>query len=180
MTARLGKICPAQGTEAVRVLSARDSADFREIRLEALLIDGRYFAASYEEEKDYTDDHWMRWCTERPDNCVMGLFAETELVGITTAMSWGEDATGRTVFFGRSFIKPEYRGKGLAALLYGARIDWAKKNPLYTEGVVFHREGNWLSKQINEKFGARYWQTRSMRWADGQVADALWYKIQLR
>jgi hypothetical protein len=42
-----------------------------------------------------------------------------------------------------------------------------------------HREGNWPSKQLNERFGGRYAQTRLMQWADGQTAPALWYQIDL-
>jgi len=30
--------------------------------------------------------------------------------------------------------------------------------------MVFHREGNWPSNQLNERFGGRYSQTR-LQWA---------------
>ncbi|MGH6822630.1 MAG: hypothetical protein ACRECP_02720 [Methylocella sp.] len=45
--------------------------------------------------------------------------------------------------------------------------------------MVFHREGNSASKDLNERFGGRYAATRAMQWADGQTAPGLWYRIDL-
>jgi RimJ/RimL family protein N-acetyltransferase len=172
-------LAPSSAPRFVRALTESDYRDFREVRLEALRLDGRYFATSYEEERNYTNDQWRHLSTESLDNCVIGLFDGEELIGITRVAKWDEDQHGHTALFGRSYIKPEYRGKGLAALLYEARLDWARHNPQFKRAVVFHREGNTVSKHINERYGARYWMTRPMQWADGQTADGFWYQIDL-
>ncbi|MER2519935.1 MAG: GNAT family N-acetyltransferase [Bdellovibrionales bacterium] len=162
-----------------KVLNKDDYLKVKKIRLEALENDGRYFATSYEEEKSYSDAQWRQWIAESPENCVIGVFVGDELVGITTVTKWEEDVTGKTAKFGRSYIRPDSRGQGLANLLYQKRMDWAKQQRRYTSAVVFHRDGNELSKHINTKFGAKYYFTRPMRWANGETADAHWYKTLL-
>ena len=167
------------GSEFVRILAETDFARYRRLRLEALELDGRFFASSYVEEKNYTDNQWKRLSAERPDNCVIGLFSGDKMIGMTRVIRWDEDPLGQTVLFGRSYIKPEYRGRGLASLLYEARLEWARRIPNVKSAVVFHRVGNTTSKHINEKNGAKYWLTRPMQWADGETADGLWYRVPL-
>jgi RimJ/RimL family protein N-acetyltransferase len=163
----------------LRSLTPAAAPAFRAIRLEALKYDGRYFAASYQAEAAQPLDAWRALCAETTQRCTLGLFDQTKLVGITAIAPWDEDATGQTALVGSSYIVPPYRGRDLAPALYAERLQWAAATGSYRRAVVFHREGNWPSKHLNERFGGRYWRTQPMQWADGQTAPGLWYRIDL-
>jgi RimJ/RimL family protein N-acetyltransferase len=163
----------------LRPLTPADAPAFRAIRLEALKHDGRYFAASYEAEAARPLDAWRSLCKETTRRCVIGLFDQGRLVGISAVEPWSEDPTGQTALFGSSYLTPRHRGRDLAPPLYAARLQWAVATSSYRRAVVFHREGNSPSKQLNERFGGRYWHTHPMQWADGQTAPGLWYRIDL-
>lgn len=169
---------PIPAPVELRPLKIADAPAFRAIRLEALKYEGRYFAASYEKEAARTLDAWRALCTETTRRCTIGLFDQRQLVGITAIAPWDEDPTGQTALFGSSYLTPTHRGRGLAPALYAERPRWAAAHA-YRRAVVFHREGNWPSKELNEKFGGRYWRTEPMQWADGQTAPAHWYRIDL-
>jgi RimJ/RimL family protein N-acetyltransferase len=163
----------------LRSLTPDDAPAFRAIRLEALKRDGRYFAASYQAEAAQPLDAWRDRCAETDRQCVIGLVDHGALVGITAVSPWDEDATGQTALFGSSYIVPPYRGRDLAPALYAERLHWAAATGSYRRAVVFHRESNWPSKHLNERFGGRYWRAQPMQWADGQTATGLWYRIDL-
>jgi RimJ/RimL family protein N-acetyltransferase len=164
----------------LRMLKPGDCKAFRAVRLEALKQDGKFFAASYDEEVEFSDEHWRRRCGGDPEHGVVGLFDENELVGVSGVSRWQEDDKGMTALFGSSYVKPAYRGKGLAGLLYLERVQWARRDTRYAQSMVFHREGNQASRVVNQRCGAQYCWTRPMRWADGQTAEALWYRIALK
>ena len=163
----------------VRPLLPIDSDDLKDIRLEALKRDGRFFAASYKTEEALSAEAWVEKSTETKESCIIGLFHETDLIGISAISKWDGDASGKTALFGSSYIKPTYRGLGLASLLYAARLAWADNNSLYASAVVFHRDGNNVSKGLNTQHGGEYWQQKPMNWGDGQEAVGHWYKIAL-
>jgi RimJ/RimL family protein N-acetyltransferase len=77
-----------------------------------------------------------------------------------------------------SFIRGEYRGRGLSALYYQTRIDWAREQG-YTDVYVAHRIGNDASRAANQKFGFKYTHTETTTWPDGTVSDKLWYRLIL-
>ncbi len=165
----------------VKILSSEDALSFKEIRLEALWYEGKFFASSYEEESLLPMTYWLQWCSSSEEQCAIGLFkGEKEIIGITTAMAWEEDPTGHTALFGKSYIRMGYRGQGLSPYLYKARLLWAEQNRRFFSAVVFHREGNYISETVNKKYGAEYWRTIPMKWGDGQTANGLWYRIPLK
>jgi len=161
----------------IRPLSSSDMSAFRAIRLEAIQSDPSVFAASYEEEKARTAQQWRELAKETNERCWIGVFNEGELVGITAAMKWTGDASGKSAIFRSSYVKPEYRGRGLASKLCDARAEWADKNG-YNVAMLFHREGHWIAKVVKE-FGGVYHHTEPMRFADGSTANAIWYKKDL-
>jgi len=92
---------------------------------------------------------------------------------------WDQDQTGHTALWGSVYLKPEYRGKHAAAPLYETRTAWTKANNQFKQAVFFIRDGNTRSTEIQVKQGAQYMYSAPMRWANGQVATANWYKIDL-
>lgn len=163
----------------LRALQSADASAFRAIRLEALKHEGRYFAASYEEEAARPLDAWRALCAETTRRAVLGIFDQGQLVGISAVEPWSEDPSGRTALCGSSYITPTHRGRDLAPALYAVLLQWAAATGSYRRAVVFHREGNWPPKKLTERFGGRHAETRAMQWGDGQTAPGLWYHVDL-
>ncbi len=165
---------------SVRALNERDGNAFKAIRLEALRNEGNYFGTSYEEERKMIAEQWRRRCKRTGDQCLFGLFHDDNLVGIMAATKWSGDPEGKTVLWGSAYVRGVHRGKGLAAPLYEARRDWSIQNPNFDQAVFFIRDGNERSTEIHKKQGAEHTHDEPKRWADGTVAVAHWYKVQLR
>jgi hypothetical protein len=162
-----------------RVLLPADAQNLREVRLEALRKDGRLFASSYEIESKFPFENWERKCTEDDKHCAMGLFNGTGLIGISLVLPYDKDTSGKTGLLGQSYIKHEYRGKGLGNLLYAARMKWILEKSGFNSAVVYVRDGNGVSITLNRKAGAQYLETREMMCGDGQLALWHWYEFPL-
>jgi len=165
---------------SVRTLTGADGNAFKALRLQALENEGRFFAASYEDEKKLSDGQWRERCTPARDHCLVGIFKEDELIGATAAMKWDGDLGGRTALFRTSYIRPDDRGKGLSSLLFTSRILWAKRDGRFDSALLFHREGHWIGELLKH-MGAREEPAlrRPVQWANGETADAIWYRMNL-
>jgi hypothetical protein len=162
-----------------RVLLPGDAHKLREVRLEALRKDGHLFASSYEIESEFPFENWEWKCTEDSKHCVIGLFDGTDLIGISLVLQYDNDTSGKTGLLGQSYIKSEYRGKGLGNLLYSARMKWILERSSFENAVVYVREGNDVSTALNRKAGAQYLESKEMMCGDGQVALWHWYSFPL-
>jgi RimJ/RimL family protein N-acetyltransferase len=162
-----------------RVLLPADTQQLREIRLEALQKEGHLFASSYEVESNFPFENWKKKCTEDGKHCTIGLFYGTRLIGISLILPYDNDASGRTGLLGQSYIKREYRGKGLGNLLYSARMKWILDKSSFESAVVYVRDGNSASIALNRKSGAQYLESREMMCGDGKLALWHWYKFSL-
>lgn len=159
----------------VRPLKSSDFLSLRGIRLEALAIDGRFYATSYEKERSLSSDKWCSLCIENEGRCILGLFDNKSLIGITMVLPWDEDKD--TALLGRTYIKHNYRRLGLSSLLYRGRLNWVKEASRYSSATVFHRRGNFISEKVNKRHGAVPWFSKQMSWANGQSDTGIWYKI---
>ena len=180
----------SDGTEqmSIRVLTAKDARSFRSIRLEALKRkeSGKYFGTSYEEEKKQSLDQWRARCSEDADHCVVGLFDNNKLVGISAVTKYDEER----VLLGSSYIKPRYRHRKFAPSLNRARIEWAKQQHQFKQAIFFIRDGNIPSMRMHEKYTAaaandnaepirHVYDDPNMRWANGEIAPGRWYQVRL-
>ncbi len=162
-----------------RILLPGDAKSLREIRLEALQKDGGLFVSSYEVESKFPFENWERKCTADDKHCAIGLFNGVDLIGISLVVPYDKDTSGKTGLLGQSYIKYEYRGKGLGNLLYSARMKWILEKSSFESAVVYARDGNGASIALNRKAGAQYLETREMMCGDGQLALWHWYKFPL-
>jgi len=116
---------------SLRLLSEEDAADYRELRLEGLKNNPQSFGTSYEEEADKP----VSWFAERSKGAIVfGGFKSTTLVGIAGLYVRTEiKLCHKGVLFGM-FIKPEFRGRGLAKRLVKNVIEHAK--PIVEEIIL--------------------------------------------
>lgn len=105
-----------------------------------------------------------------------GLFADAELIGLTSIIQ--TEGKPDEAYLTQSYIREEYRRQGLSALLYHARIDWAKARGLGTL-TIGHKESNTASKAANQRFGFRFSHRELRHWPDGAAEDKLYYKLRL-
>jgi GNAT superfamily N-acetyltransferase len=111
----------------IRPLESREWAVLRDFRLQALKAAPGVYGESWEEAVSRSPQQWRDGITGRTHQ-IFGLFDGERLIGITGAATWRDDPSGQTAILIMSFILPEYRGLGLARLLYEARLEWIRKS----------------------------------------------------
>lgn len=162
----------------IRPLRHSDWEAFRDFRLAALLAEPGVFSSSYEKEVDYPPRRWQRTILG-PTNQAFGLFDGEEFVGITAVFTHRDDPSGETAHLAMSFIKPEYRGKGLSGMLYEARLEWVAAHPKFNKIVVSHRASNEASRRANQRYGFVPIGREPHTWPDGETEDQVFYERRL-
>lgn len=148
---------------------------FKAKRLQALKDLPHLFLSSYGATAAQRDEFWQEMIGGENEE-IFGLFDDQKLIGITGVFKNWRDETGKTANFGMSYLDAGYRGKGLSALLYQARIDWARATG-FEKITVGHREGNEASKAANQKFGFVFYEKEEIDFPDGRAMD---YRYELK
>ena len=161
----------------VRRLGPEDLDANREIRLEALAeFPGNYFT-SLAEAQARTEEDWRAMLAD-PKMAIFGLYDGEALAGLTAIYIADEDPSGRTAGFAMSYIRPAWRGRGHAATLHKARLDWARANRM-TRVIVSHRASNEPSRRAIERSGFTRTGATPYRWPDGVEEDNVEYEMRL-
>lgn len=163
----------------IRSLCGEDWRAYKTLRLEALRLCGDKFGASYETEASMQDNAWQELMRGNGHQC-FGLFKQGELVGITAVFTDGADASASTAILAASYIREDYRGRGLSRLLYQARLDWIRESGRFERIEVGHRQGNESSRRANQAFGFQYIGERDHRFGDGSIDKIHVYEMRLR
>lgn len=163
---------------SIRQLTGNDWRKFAQIRLKALEADPLVFGSNYEKESQFTEADW-RSRLQANDSAVFMLFAGETPIGITGVSVFRDDPTGKTAMLWGSWLEPDFRRKGLSALMYRTRIDWAKKRPTVERVIVSHRASNIASKYANQKHGFIFTRTHEKIWSDGAAEDEICYELKL-
>ena len=160
-------------TPVVRRLTVDDWQANRAIRLAALReCPGHYFT-SLEEAEQRSDDAW-RGMLMSATLVVFGLFDGDDLAGIAAIARAQRDAATLAM----SYLHPVYRGRGLSAALFAARLEWARAHGI-ARILVNHRASNEPSRRAIVRHGFRCTGARPHRWPDGAVADDVQYVLEL-
>jgi RimJ/RimL family protein N-acetyltransferase len=162
----------------IRPLAEAEWLPFRDLRLHALRTEPGLFFASYEREAALEPAEWRARLTG-PGKCVFGLFADTELIGITGIFTSADDPSGATAELGMSYILPHYRGRGFSSLLFEARLRWATAQPQFTLVRVSHRHSNQASRHAIERQGFVLVRSAPRLWQDGVLEDEVFYQLSL-
>ncbi len=163
------------GKYTIRQLQLSDLAVYKAMRLEALATEPGFFGNSYGTEAVYTNDIWEERLTN-PLKACFGLYYNDELIGITAVLATPEAPT--VGYMTQSYIRKAHRGKGLSAMLYDARIAWAKAQGIKTL-TIGHRLSNVTSKKANQHYGFVYTHSESRIWPDGATEDMVNYALKL-
>jgi RimJ/RimL family protein N-acetyltransferase len=161
---------------SLRLLTEDDWQTFSALRLSALQECPGVFLSPYAAERDHAPEEWRRWL-RHDGKWVFGLFNVTELAGYQgVATYWYDDAVG--IIWG-SYIKPDYRGRGLSERLYKACVEKSVETLSWKKLIVSHRDGNEASRSANQKFGFQFTHRDSKDWPDGTTGTESHYELDL-
>lgn len=160
--------------------SESDWEDFKKIRLEAISQKPEVFGASFDNESSQDDSFWKARLSDAYKGAVFGLYDEDQLIGLTGIYRHYDCMKDDTAMLCMSFIRAEYRGKGLSDLLYKARIDWAKAQGNIRTLIVGHREGNNASRRANQRWGFVLISVEDeYQFGDGDTAKHYTYELKI-
>jgi RimJ/RimL family protein N-acetyltransferase len=162
----------------IRPLRPDEWPAFRSLRLRALATDPGNFFRSAEEEEVRPEGEW-REMLESDDGAVFGLFDADRLIGLTAVYIDRAIAARDSAGLGMTWLDPAYRGRGLSALIYDARIAWARDKGL-ARIIVSHRADNEPSRRAMLAHGFRPTGTAPHEWPDGRTVDNISYELPLR
>ena len=98
----------------ITTLDSKDWQKYKEIRLEMLAGDDSQFGWNIEEALDLTDQQWQQMAK----SCYIIAMLESLIVGVVN-LSFTKAIKKRHVAeIGSVFVKPEYRGQGVARSLF--------------------------------------------------------------
>ena len=156
----------------IRQLGENEASLYKAIRLEAIQKEPAMFRCSTPAEADLTDAQWQDRI--KHPRAVFGLFENDNLIGMTSILLLND----KEGYLGQSYIRKEYRGLGLSALLYKIRTAWASNLQL-KQLKVSHRERNTISKAAILRSGFKYSYRESVNWLDGTTEDVLYYVLDV-
>lgn len=159
----------------IRQFSIADVDAYKRIRLEALATEPGMFGNSYAMEVALPQEDWINRIS-LPSNARFGLYCNNELIGLTGIIINAAKPT--EAYMTQSYIHKAHRGKGLSAMLYDARIAWARDNSVATL-TISHRKSNLVSKAANQHYGFIYHHTESRTWPDGVTEDNICYTLNI-
>lgn len=160
---------------STRQFNASDWQTYRDMRLSAINEHRDYFLPT-QDEFSFTEEQWKNRLSS-PLSANFGLYDGEKLIGLTTIYRENENSTKALMV--SSYIKKEYRGKGLSKFLYEDRIAWARKQKGIKTIELEHRDDNLSSQKAHEKFGFKYTGSYMVRWLDGKDRNCRVYELQL-
>jgi GNAT superfamily N-acetyltransferase len=156
---------------SLRPLVAADSQAYRALRKKILgTKDACYFSDSYEREGQLTEAQWLEWCAETHAHCILGTFADSELVGIIMITRQG-GTDSPVVEWEAAWLDPLYRATGYGKRAYELAKKWSQEQG-YKFVVGFIRATYTPALYICQKLGFVYAYTvENELWADGTVGN---------
>lgn len=152
---------------AIRALSPADAAEFRRIRLEALMLHPESFGASHADAVQRDEAHFAAMLA---DNTIFGAELDGRLVG-TAAFSrrQGEKARHKAVMWA-VYVEAGQRGKHLGERLVQAVIDHARRHVRVLQCSVVTENNH--ARNIYLRLGFRHYgiERRALR-VDGRFLD---------
>ena len=163
----------------IRPLTPDDWEDFRAIRIRAVNMHTGYVLVKPDETEKQPSEHWKE-TLDGQGKQVFGLFDKDKLIGITAALTWREDPTGKTGIMAMIFIEPEYRGKGYSSFFYKVCIDFAKNYLVWDKLAIGHRKGNEPSRKGMTNHGFQFTETKEIDWPDDTRDIEYRYELDLK
>jgi ribosomal protein S18 acetylase RimI-like enzyme len=142
-----------------RKLTAADSAQYREIRLESLRLHPESFGSSFEGQRKLPKLMFEKALEEPIDErFVVGAFDQQALIGICGFVPFASDDRGQLKGTGtiiQMYVKAAYRGRKIGLNLVKATLEEAFKIAGIEQVVLGVAEGNVSAIRVYEQAGFR-------------------------
>jgi RimJ/RimL family protein N-acetyltransferase len=140
-----------------RKLLPRDSAQYREIRLESLKAHPESFGSTFEEQKKLPKLMFEKAIEQPYDSrFVVGAFDQKEIIGICGfvpfASEYFQDLENAGTII-QMYVKPTYRGRRIGFNLVKTVVDEAFRLPDIDKVVLGVKEGNLSAIRVYEQAG---------------------------
>jgi RimJ/RimL family protein N-acetyltransferase len=119
-----------RGSVTIRPIREGDVITYRDLRLEALLNHPEAFGADYEENLAQPESHWVERVRKNVGDGTSIVFvaeASQTLLGMTGIFQDVSAKTRHNATIWGVYVRPGWRGLGVADALVSACIDWARK-----------------------------------------------------
>lgn len=116
----------------IREVEAGDLATFKEVRLEALLNHPEAFASTYEGEKRDSDEKWLERiaASDGRSNITYLAFVDGNPAGMAGIFCGFSPKTRHSGTIWGVYLRPQYRGQGIATRLLEACAAWAREGTM--------------------------------------------------
>jgi RimJ/RimL family protein N-acetyltransferase len=124
-----GAVSTPRARAIIRAGREEDAPAYRELRLEALRDHPEAFSSDYDTYLAKPPGYWTkRLQFHRPDNSVMLFFAAHDegLAGMCGVAHNRDRKTRHSAYLVSMYVRPPWRGRGLAGRLITACLDWAR------------------------------------------------------
>lgn len=171
-----------------RHLTQDDWRIFRDIRLEALALEGSKFGCSLSVESAYTEKEWRSWLSAS-DKDVYGLFNQTNLIGIigsitwhpsiieiSEAKLWSAKEITNSAFCIALYLKQAYRQHSLPRKLFRDSLSWLINTKKCEQLLMAHRSSNLTIRRFVIAYGFTEIEQRPYTWPDGGTESIHIYK----
>ena len=137
----------------IRRLTPADASVFQELRLAGLREEPSAFGSSYEEEKDFSAPVIEDRLAVRGDQGPFGAFERDTLVGLVALGRERMNKLSHKGLIWGMYVKPEYRGKGVARALLAEALSLARSVPELKQVNLCVNARNTGAIRLYESFG---------------------------
>lgn len=137
----------------IRRLTPADASQFQALRLAGLKDEPLSFASSYEEEKDLPASAIEDRLAIKSDRGTFGAFESESLVGLVALGREDMKKLSHKAFIWGMYVKPEFRGKGIARALICEALSLARSVPDLTQVNLCANARNLAAIQLYESLG---------------------------
>lgn len=137
----------------VRRLTPADAFEFQALRLAGLKDEPLSFASSYEEEKDLPVSTIEDRLAIKPDRGPFGAFENESLVGLVALGREDLNKLSHKALIWGMYVKPEFRGKGIARALICEALSLARSVPEVKQVNLCANARNLAAIRLYESLG---------------------------
>jgi RimJ/RimL family protein N-acetyltransferase len=121
-------ISTSQGAVEIRAARMDDALAFRELRLEALRSHPEVFGSDYASSLNHSLEYWIKRMRGEGDDKQTMFFGvhNDALIGMTSIRRGRSVKTQHSAVIGGVYVRPAWRGQGVADALIGACREWAQ------------------------------------------------------
>lgn len=162
----------------VKILKPDDWMLLRAIRIDMVAEKPEYFLDTPVTAAARPESEW-RARLGHPITRHFGFFLKGELIGIIGAFHYPQ-LPERTIDIGMLYIRPEYRGRGLAKIGFRKCLDYAATLQDIDYAATAHREGNNASRKVIEAMGFNLAYVCEKPFGDNTIGKSWNYKITIK